>query len=52
VTWRVGRVGGRYGTSPTGAFSPPITLFNGTASRFGPRHGTYGDTNLAGVILE
>ena len=34
---------------PTGAFSTPIAVFNGSAGQ--PRGGTYGDTNLAGVIL-
>ena len=35
--------------SGSAPFSTPVTLFNGTAGE--ARHGTYGDTNLAGVIL-
>lgn len=37
------------GFSNVSAFSAPVTLFNGTAGT--ARDGTYGDTNLAGVIL-
>lgn len=39
-----------YAASPSApSFSSPVALFNGTAGE--ARHGTYGDTNLAGVIL-
>ena len=40
----------RWAAKPTGPWSAPVVLFNGTAGE--PRKGTYGDTNLAGVILE
>jgi hypothetical protein len=38
-----------FAAGPSSKFSEPLCLFNGTAGV--ARHGTYGDTNLAGIIL-